>query len=49
MSDKRKTDLAAKVLDVLHEGVARELRAVVGDGPVRDPEAANNRPEELDG
>ena len=29
-----KTDLAAEVLDVLHEGVACELRAIVGDDPV---------------
>ena len=28
------TDLAAEVLDVLHEGVACELRAVVGDDSV---------------
>ena len=43
-----KTDLAAEVLNILHEGVACELRAVVGDDPVRDPETANNRPEEFD-
>ena len=48
MSNRSEADLGAKVLDVLHEGAARELRAVVGDDPVRDPEAANNRPEELD-
>ena len=48
MSNRSEADLGAKVLDVLHEGAARELRAVVGDDPVRDPETANNRPEELD-
>ena len=29
-----KTDLAAEVLNVLHEGAACELRAVVGDDSV---------------
>ena len=48
MSNRSEADLGAKILDVLHEGAARELRTVVGDYPVRDPEAANNRPEELD-
>src|SRR4051812_6919447 len=48
MSNRSEADLGAEVLDVLHEGVARELRTVVGDDPVRDPEAANNRPEEFD-
>ena len=48
MSNRSEADLGAKILDVLHEGAARELRAVVGDDPVRDPETANNRPEELD-
>ena len=48
MSNRSEADLGAKVLDVLHEGAARELRVVVGDDPVRDPEMANNRPEELD-
>ena len=38
MSKRSEADLGAKVLDVLHEGAARELRAVVGDDPVRDPE-----------
>ena len=42
MSNKSEADLGAKILDVLHEGVARELHAVVGDDPVRDPKAANN-------
>ena len=35
-------DLGAKNLDVLHEGAARELRAVVSDDPVRDSETAHN-------
>ena len=48
MSNRSEADLGAKILDVLHEGAARELRTVVSDYPVRDPEAANNRPEELD-
>ena len=42
MSNRSEADLGAKILDVLHEGAARELRAVVGDDPVRDPETANN-------
>ena len=48
MSNRSEVDLGAKVLDVLHEGAARESRAGVGDDPVRDPETANNRPEEPD-
>ena len=48
MSSRSEADLGAKILDVLHEGAARELRAIIGDDPVRDPEEANNRPEELD-
>ena len=49
MSNRSEADLGAKVLDVMHEGAARELCAVVDDDPVRYPETANNRPEELDG
>ena len=48
VSNGSKIDLAAEVLDVLHEGAAHKLCTIVGDYPVRDPEAANNRPEELD-
>ena len=48
VSNRSEADLGAKILDVLHEGAARELRTVVSDYPVRDPEVANNRPEELD-
>src|SRR3954462_5464881 len=48
MSYRSEADLGAEILDVLHEGAARELRTVVGDDPVGDPEVANNRPEELD-
>ena len=42
MSNINEANLGAKIMDVLHEGAARELRAVVGDDPVRDPETANN-------
>ena len=38
MSNRSEADLGAKILDVLHEGAARKLRAVVGDDPVRDSE-----------
>ena len=48
MSKRSEADLGAKILDVLHEGAARELRAIVGDDPVGNPEMENNRPEELD-
>ena len=48
MSNRSEADLGAKILDVLHEGAARKLRAVVSDDPVRNPEMTNNRPEELD-
>jgi hypothetical protein len=41
MSNRSKIDFAAKVLDVLHEGVARELCAVVGDDPVWHTKTAN--------
>jgi hypothetical protein len=41
VSDKGKTNLASKVLDVLHKGAARELCVVVGDDSVRNPETAN--------
>ena len=42
------TDPAAEVLDVLHEGVACELRAVVGDDSVRNTKMADQPLEELD-
>ena len=42
MSNRSEADLGAKILNVLHEGAARELCAIVGDDPVRDSEAANN-------
>mgnify|MGYP005836493007 CR=1 FL=1 len=44
-----KTDLPAEVLDVLHEGVACELRAVVGDDSVWHTKMADQSFEELDG
>ena len=34
VSNRSEADLRAKILDVLHEGVACELRAVVGDDSV---------------
>ena len=40
MCHESKTDLAAEVLDVLHEGVTCELCAVVGDDPVRHTKMA---------
>ena len=42
------TDLAAEVLDVLHEGVACELRAVVGDDSVWHTKTADQSLEKLD-
>ena len=42
-------DLAAEVLDVLHEGVACELRAVVGDESVWHTKTAYQSLEELNG
>ena len=44
-----KTDLAAEVLNVLHEGVACELRAVGGDNSAWHTKAADQSLEELDG
>jgi hypothetical protein len=49
VGNRSKTNLAAKVLDILHEGAARELCAVVGDDPVWYTKAANYSFEELDG
>ena len=34
VSNGSETDLATEVLHILHEGVACELRAVVGDNPI---------------
>jgi hypothetical protein len=42
MSNRSEADLGAKVLDILHEGVARELRTIVGDDLVGHPKTANN-------
>ena len=44
-----KTDLAAEVLNVLRECVARELHAVVGDDSVGHTKMADYPLEELDG
>jgi hypothetical protein len=41
VSNRSETDFAAKVLDILQEGVARELCAVIGDDPVGYTKAAN--------
>ena len=46
---RSETDLAAEVLDVLHEGEACELRAVVGDDSVWHTKMADQSFEELDG
>ena len=43
-----KTDLATEVLNVLHEGVACELRAVVGDDSVWHTKTADQSLEKLD-
>jgi len=43
------TDLAAEVLDVLHEGVACELRVVGGDDSVWHTKTADQAFEELEG
>ena len=48
VSNRSKTDFAAKVLDILHEGVARELRAIVGDDPVWHTKTTHYSLEELD-
>jgi hypothetical protein len=49
MSNRSETYLGAKVFDILHEGVARELGTVVGDDPVRNTKVTNNSLEKLDG
>jgi hypothetical protein len=41
VSNRSKTDIGAKILDILHEGMARELCAIVGDDPVWDTKTAN--------
>ena len=48
VSNGGKANLAAKVLDVPHEGVTSELRTVVGDDPVRYTKTTHNPPDELD-
>ena len=48
MGNRSETDRAAKVLNVLHEGATRELRAVVGDDSVRHTKMADYSLEELD-
>ena len=49
VSDGSKTDSAAEVLDILHEGAACELCAVVVDDPVGYTKMAHYSLEELDG
>jgi hypothetical protein len=49
VSNGGKTNFAAKVLDVLHEGATCELCAIVGDDPGGYTETANYPIKELDG
>ena len=49
MCNRSKTDIAAEVLHVLHEGAARELRVVIGDDSIWHTKTANGSFEELDG
>ena len=49
MSNRSDADLGAEVLNVLHKGVACELRAVVGDNPIGYTKTAHQSFEELDG
>ena len=49
MSNRSKAYLATKVLDILHEGAARELRVVVGDDSILHTKKANESLKELDG
>ena len=48
MSNGSEANFAAEVLNVLHEGVARELRAIVGDDPVGYTKTAHYSLEELE-
>ena len=48
VSHRSKTNLAAEVLNVLHEGVARELRAIVGGDSIWHTKMADQSLEELD-
>ena len=49
MCHRSKTYLAAEVSDVLHEGVACELRAIVSDDSVWHTKISDQSFEELDG
>ena len=49
MSNRSKANLAAKVLDILHEGAAHELGVIVGDDSVWHTKMADQSFEELDG
>ena len=49
VSNGSETDLVVEVLNILHEGVACELRAVVGDNPIGYTKTAHQSFEELDG
>ena len=49
VSNGSETDLAVEVLNILHEGVAYELRAIVGDDPIGYTKMAHQSSEELDG
>ena len=48
MSNRSEGDLASKVLDVLHEGMARELGATVSDYPGGHSKSAHQSFHELD-
>ena len=48
MSNRGEANLAAKVLDVLHEGATSELCTIVGDDPIRHTKTAYYSLEELD-
>ena len=45
---KGEQDIASEGMNILHEGTARELGAIVGDDSGRDPEAAHKSFQELD-
>ena len=49
VSNGSETDFAAEVLNILHEGAACELCAVVGDDPVGYTKTAYQSLEELGG
>ena len=48
MGNRGKRDFALEGMNVLHEGAARELGAIVSDDSGGDPEAAHQSFQELD-